>query len=103
MRNKSKNAPVSKEPTDDDVRGYAYHLYIQGGCASGHDVGRLAGGEGLPKREHSSTGNQNSPPSLRDQAGDELDSMQTCYQSIANAALSPNGALAPCVAGFAQT
>lgn len=26
------------EPTEDDVRDYAYHLYEQSGCLPGHDL-----------------------------------------------------------------
>ena len=26
------------EPTEDDVRDYAYHLYLQSGCVEGHDL-----------------------------------------------------------------
>jgi hypothetical protein len=31
------NAPAT-EPTEDDIRNYAYHLYQQNSCAPGHDV-----------------------------------------------------------------
>ena len=30
--------PVSLEPTDDDVRDYAYHLYLQSGRVAGRDL-----------------------------------------------------------------
>lgn len=29
---------LAREPSEDAVRDYAYHLYEQGGCAPGHDV-----------------------------------------------------------------
>lgn len=29
---------VPIEPTEADIRDYAYHLYEQGGCAPGHDL-----------------------------------------------------------------
>lgn len=30
--------PPPHEPTDDEIRDYAYHLYQQGGCVPGHDL-----------------------------------------------------------------
>jgi hypothetical protein len=30
--------PALLEPTDEDVRDYAYHLYLQSGCVPGRDL-----------------------------------------------------------------
>jgi hypothetical protein len=39
MKNKSKNSLApTRQPTDDEIRDYAYHLYQQSGCAPGHDL-----------------------------------------------------------------
>lgn len=42
MKAKAKTtiAPASKmlRFTEDDIRDYAYHLYVQSGCAPGHDL-----------------------------------------------------------------
>jgi hypothetical protein len=31
-------AAPAQEPGEDEIRAYAYHLYQQGNCATGHDV-----------------------------------------------------------------
>lgn len=38
MNNKSQRPPVSAEPSEDDIRAYAYHLYEQSNCAPGRDL-----------------------------------------------------------------
>lgn len=37
---KSNSAPpvVVSDPTEDDIRDYAYHLFVQTGGVSGHDI-----------------------------------------------------------------
>ncbi len=37
MKNKSRGPLVVNEPSEDDIRAYAYRLYEQSGCAPGHD------------------------------------------------------------------
>jgi hypothetical protein len=36
MKAKPQTAPV--EPGEEDIREYAYHLYVQSGCAPGRDL-----------------------------------------------------------------
>ena len=39
MKKKNKAAvALPRQPTDDEIRDYAYHLYQQGGCVPGHDL-----------------------------------------------------------------
>ena len=40
MKNKSTNVDVesTREPTEDEIRDYAFHLYQQSGCKPGHDL-----------------------------------------------------------------
>lgn len=38
MKIKSISTSASLEPNEDDIRDYAYHLYVQSGCLSGHDL-----------------------------------------------------------------
>jgi hypothetical protein len=38
MKNKPDSPAVLPQPSEDVIRDYAYHLYQQNGCASGHDV-----------------------------------------------------------------
>ena len=39
MKNKAKaSLPPRPQPTEDEIRDYAYHLYQQSGCAAGHDA-----------------------------------------------------------------
>ena len=38
MTTKRNAKPVSFEPTEDDVREYAYHLYLQSGRVAGRDL-----------------------------------------------------------------
>lgn len=38
MKNNPTLPPVFPEPSEDDIRGYAFHLYEQGGCMPGHDL-----------------------------------------------------------------
>ena len=38
MKNKSARPPVVPEPSENDIREYAYHLYLQGRCEPDHDV-----------------------------------------------------------------
>ena len=38
MKNKSACPPVLPEPSENDIRAYAYHLYLQGRCEPNHDV-----------------------------------------------------------------
>lgn len=38
MNAKTKNEPAQNEPTEDDIRDYAYHLYEQSGCIPGRDI-----------------------------------------------------------------
>jgi hypothetical protein len=30
--------PLTREPTEEEIRDYAYHLYQQSGCTPGHDL-----------------------------------------------------------------
>jgi hypothetical protein len=39
MKNKSTRTIVLTNPSEADIRAYAYHLYQQGGCVPGHDLG----------------------------------------------------------------
>lgn len=39
MKPKQKPSVATRaEPTEDEIRDYAYHLYQQSGCAPGHDL-----------------------------------------------------------------
>jgi hypothetical protein len=38
MNTKAQQPKVPTEPTEDDIRDYAYHLYVQSGCLPGHDL-----------------------------------------------------------------
>ncbi len=38
MKNKSTRPPVRPEPSDENIRDYAYHLYQQSSCVPGHDL-----------------------------------------------------------------
>ena len=39
MKKESKSSlPAPREPTEDEIRDYAFHLYQQSGCIPGHDV-----------------------------------------------------------------
>jgi hypothetical protein len=40
MKNKTmaKSPRVRSEPAENDIRAYAYHLYLQGSRAAGHDT-----------------------------------------------------------------
>jgi len=38
MKNISTSSPVCSQPSDDEIRDYAYHLYQQSTCAPGHDL-----------------------------------------------------------------
>lgn len=38
MKTNSSPATISFEPAEDDIRDYAYHLYIQGGSVAGRDL-----------------------------------------------------------------
>lgn len=38
MKNKSPRPPVLPEPSENDIREYAYHLYLQSRCEPDHDV-----------------------------------------------------------------
>jgi len=38
MKNNPTLPPVRHEPSDKDIREYAYHLYQQSNCVSGHDL-----------------------------------------------------------------
>jgi len=38
MKNKSIRPLVLSKPSEDDIRDYAYHLYEQSSCATGHDL-----------------------------------------------------------------
>jgi hypothetical protein len=38
MRKPSALTQSTIEPTEDDIRAYAYHLYQQSGCVPGHDL-----------------------------------------------------------------
>lgn len=39
MKKASKSSlPAPREPTEDEIRDYAYHLYEQSGCVPGHDL-----------------------------------------------------------------
>jgi hypothetical protein len=38
MKNKLKSPKVRAEPSDEDIRGYAYHLYAQSSRTDGHDI-----------------------------------------------------------------
>ncbi|MEO6002662.1 MAG: DUF2934 domain-containing protein [Opitutus sp.] len=37
MNTEKKVSPPSRDLPEDEIRDYAYHLYEQSGCASGHD------------------------------------------------------------------
>ena len=39
MKNKSISLLPLPQPSEDDIRDYAYHLYQQGNCVPGHDLG----------------------------------------------------------------
>ena len=38
MKTKRHTTALRLEPTEDDVRDYAYHLYLQSGCTQGRDL-----------------------------------------------------------------
>ena len=38
MKTKRHATLARLDPTEDDVRDYAYHLYLQSGCVPGHDL-----------------------------------------------------------------
>jgi hypothetical protein len=38
MRQVSKPRPGFPKPTEDEIRDYAYHLYLQSGCIPGRDL-----------------------------------------------------------------
>ncbi len=38
MKTRRHATVVRLEPTEDDVRDYAYHLYLQSGCIPGRDL-----------------------------------------------------------------
>ena len=38
MRQETTRHYASRRPSEDEIRDYAYHLYIQGGCAPGRDM-----------------------------------------------------------------
>lgn len=38
MKNKSTTPAIQREPTEQEISDYAFHLYEQGKCEQGHDV-----------------------------------------------------------------
>jgi len=38
MKNNPTLPPIRPEPSDKDIREYAYHLYEQSSCVPGHDL-----------------------------------------------------------------
>jgi hypothetical protein len=38
MKIKRHTTPARLGPTDEDIRDYAYHLYLQNGCIAGRDL-----------------------------------------------------------------
>jgi hypothetical protein len=38
MRKDSLPSPISFQPNEDDIREYAYHLYVQSGCIPGREL-----------------------------------------------------------------
>ena len=38
MRRVAKPRPAFPKPTEDEIREYAYHLYLQSGCVPGRDL-----------------------------------------------------------------
>ena len=38
MKSKTISTSASLEPNEDDIRDYAYHLYVQSGSLPGHDL-----------------------------------------------------------------
>jgi hypothetical protein len=38
MRKETKPRYSSARPTEDEIRDYAYHLYVQDGCVPGRDL-----------------------------------------------------------------
>lgn len=38
MKRAAKPRPAAPRPTEDEIRAYAYQLYVQGGCIPGRDL-----------------------------------------------------------------
>ena len=38
MKQNTKALRASRRPSEDEIRDYAFHLYVQGGCVPGHDA-----------------------------------------------------------------
>ncbi|HVW22158.1 MAG TPA: DUF2934 domain-containing protein [Opitutaceae bacterium] len=59
MKNNIPALTAPREPTTEEIRDYAYHLYAQEGCVDGHDLDHWLEAEACLRasvpREHSRT------------------------------------------------
>jgi hypothetical protein len=68
----SQNPAVARQPSEDEIRGYAYCLYEQGGHAHGHDVDHWLEAEACLRENDSKEGARPTPDHIQDAVREPL-------------------------------